>query len=518
MAKPQMRSQTRLVRRGPIYYFRTRVPADLKDHFGRKREIVESLKTPDKKRAEALVRTKTIELENHFAQLRRGAQTTISDEEISRLIAKATATRMQADEEGRIAGMSEEDFAGHIKRLEEVEAEGTAAIARGQLGAIQAKADDWLIGHGYNLPRDSEGYRKFVFEFAKAQARVSQSIRARNRGEPVDTPAMPANVKAGQGAHTLADLCSYWKKQKSPRPKTVIEADSVLRRFAEINGELPPAKVQRRHIIAFRDRLVEDGKAPGTVKKLLGLLGGMFQIAVEDDAQFGVETNPVRDVKVRGRVGEAKARKPFTVDELNAIFSSPVFTAKERPEGGAGEAAYWIPLLGLFTGARLNEIGQLQTSDVKTQDGVTFIHFTDQGEGQRLKTGGKSRKRVPVHAELKRLGFLLYVEKMRKGKTGKLFPDLKADSHGHITGRWSKWFNRYLDSVVKVADPEKDFHSFRHTFKLAARAAGIPEDQHDALTGHANVSVSRAYGGAEGYPLGQLGKAMKRLRFAGLKL
>jgi integrase len=93
---------------------------------------------------------------------------------------------------------------------------------------------------------------------------------------------------------------------------------------------------------------------------------------------------------------------------------------------------------------------------------------------------------------------------------------LRPDSHGHITGRWSKWFNRYLDGVVGITDATVDFHSFRHTFKLATRAAGIPEDQHDALTGHANASVSRAYGSAEGYPLEPLAKAITKLRYRGL--
>jgi integrase len=375
--------------------------------------------------------------------------------------------------------------------------------------------DDWLVGHGYDLAKDSEGYRKFAFEFAKAQARVNQQLRARDRGEVVDTPPMPSEPASSK--HTMAHLLSYWKAQKGPRPKTAIEADSIVRRFAGVNGKLAPSRVERRHVIAFRDSLVTAGKAPGTVKKLLGLLGGMFQVAVED-GQFDVQMNPARDVKVRGVVGEAKARKHFSVEELNTLFSSPVFVNGSRPAGGAGEAAYWLPLLGLLTGARLNEIGQLRVADVKTENGVTFLHFTNEGEGQRLKKGGKSRKRVPVHADLARLGFLRYVEEMKKRGSDRLFPDLKADSHGHVTGRWSKWFNRYLDTVVGIVDRSKDFHSFRHAFKLTARACGIPEDQHDALTGHANVSVSRAYGGAEGYPLGQLAKAMKRLRYEGLKL
>jgi integrase len=387
-------------------------------------------------------------------------------------------------------------------------------VARGSIAPLEALTDDWLVNHGYALPKDSEGYRKFGYEFAKAQARVNQQLRARNRGEPVDTPPMPPEEEqVGQG--DLTGLCEYWKEQKKPRPKTIIEADSVVRRFRKVNGDITPSKVKRGHVIAFRSALVEEGKAPGTVKKLLGLLGGMFQVAVEDE-RFGIETNPVRDVKVRGRVGEEKERKPFSVDELRKLFSLPVFTEGERPKAGSGEAAYWLPFISLFTGARLNEIGQLRVADVKKEDSVTFLHFTNEGDGQQLKTGSKSRKRVPVHAELVRLGFLRYVEQMRKAGNDHLFPGLKADSHGHVTGRWSRWFNRYLDRVIK--DPSKDFHCFRHTFKLTARACGIPEDQHDALTGHANASVSRAYGSSEGYPLGQLAKAMRKLRYAGLNL
>jgi hypothetical protein len=100
---------------------------------------------------------------------------------------------------------------------------------------------------------------------------------------------------------------------------------------------------------------------------------------------------------------------------------------------------------------------------VKTADGVNFFHFTNEGEGQKLKGGGKSRKRVPVHAELVRLGFLRYVESMRKRKESRLFFELRPDSHGHITGRWSKWFNRYMDDVVCIKDPSKDFHSLSGT-------------------------------------------------------
>jgi hypothetical protein len=45
-------------------------------------------------------------------------------------------------------------------------------------------------------------------------------------------------------------------------------------------------------------------------------------------------------------------REPFTTSELQTLFGSSVFTEGTRPTGGKGEAAFWLPLLGLFTGAR----------------------------------------------------------------------------------------------------------------------------------------------------------------------
>ena len=69
--------------------------------------------------------------------------------------------------------------------------------------------------------------------------------------------------------------------------------------------------------------MVAQGKAPGTVKKMLSLLGGMFQVAVEDDSKFGVEFNPVRDVKVRGRVGEVKAIEDYRERDCVAAFYYP---------------------------------------------------------------------------------------------------------------------------------------------------------------------------------------------------
>lgn len=52
---------------------------------------------------------------------------------------------------------------------------------------------------------------------------------------------------------------------------------------------------------------------------------------------------------------EKKARVSFDLEDLRKIFNAPVFTEQERPIAGAGEAAYWRPLIALYAGARLTE-------------------------------------------------------------------------------------------------------------------------------------------------------------------
>jgi integrase len=194
-----------------------------------------------------------------------------------------------------------------------------------------------------------------------------------------------------------------------------------------------------------------------------------------------------------------------------------VFTAGERPVAGAGEAAYWLPLIALYTGARLTEIGQLRVQDIKRELGIDYFIITDEGEDAGIKTES-SRRWVPIHPELMRLGFIDYLAKMRKAGSERLFPDIKPDRMGVLTGNWSKWWGRYMRNTIGIKDPRKVFHSFRHTFKDACLRAGIGQEIHDALTGHADGdNEGRSYGAGQ-HPLKPLAAALKKVRYIGLKL
>ena len=89
---------------------------------------------------------------------------------------------------------------------------------------------------------------------------------------------------------------------------------------------------------------------------------------------------------------------------------------------------------------------------------------------------------------------------------------------GVLTGNWSKWWGRYLRNTVGIKDRRKVFHSFRHTFKDACREARIPQEAHDALTGHSEGTNQGSNYGSGQYPLSALTAAIADVCYAGLEL
>jgi integrase len=220
-----------------------------------------------------------------------------------------------------------------------------------------------------------------------------------------------------------------------------------------------------------------------------------------------VETNVAAGLKVPVSKNADDGRQPYSVDDMRTVLAGLDEHTDRKP------SKYWLPLLAAFTGARLEEVGQLTVDDVRHRDGIDYIDINAVDEGKSLKTRS-SRRQVPLHPELVRLGFLDHVERRRASGGGPLFPDLKPDNHGVQTGNFSKWWGRHARRRG-IEDRRKTFHSFRHGFKQAIREAGVGEEVHDALTGHSGGGVGRTYGG---YPLGLKAGAIAKVKYPGLDL
>jgi len=522
-----MKDQTGLVRRkgSSNYYFRTRIPPDLRLHYG-KVETCCSLGTADRPLAIQKLRLARLTLDQEFAQLRALLTASYADDlssiEIDRLAELHYAAALEDDEFIRSDGrLSHGDmFNLYGKAVAKFTADDAQKVARGVSGE-DFEMDEFLKRYGIKVAPDTELYRKVSYAFAKARKRAGEAVLARHKGEVVDTPVvepvMLRSIPQATEGDTLAALLTYWKTQGAKSVRSEQEADHAITTLAAATLGVPATGIRKTHIVAYKDQRLAAGKAIATVRKEINLIRAIFQKALDNAKLPEGASNPALGVKLPNpQDGGEEKRNPFSLSDLTAIFRSEVFSAGARPKGGGDEAAYWLPLISLWTGARLDEIGQLDLVDVKEEQGGWYFHIIhDPARGRRVK--GKKSRRAPVHPVLLQCGLLKYTRRSMDAGHTKLFPSLVSKEGLQITASWSKWFGRYLRKVVKISDSDKVFHSFRHTFKDAWRECLLPEDISDAITGHSNPSIGRRYGNTL-YPLRPMHEAMSKFGHGGLDL
>ena len=298
-------------------------------------------------------------------------------------------------------------------------------------------------------------------------------------------------------ALTLGELFTKWKTERKPAQSSILEYERSKDLFLKLNQVRPLADYTVQHARAWKDHVLaitREGKplSFGTQIKIFGAVKTLFRYA--DRNEF-LSADPFQRITLeRPKRTKVAKRDDWEPDDLRMWFGSHIYKSDERPRGGGGEATYWLPILALFHGFRAGELCQLDRHDVITRNDVVCLRLApsdedDLHQGKSIKTE-QSIRVVPVHRRVIALGFLEYVKSV-KGR--KLFPQIKPDSKGRWSGLFSKWFGRYRRSVG-LKEGTKPFHAFRHTWKTAARSAGISEEIHDEISGHEKANEGRSYG------------------------
>ena len=117
-------------------------------------------------------------------------------------------------------------------------------------------------------------------------------------------------------------------------------------------------------MVKFNDELLNSGKSPTTINKYLQKLSLLFVWL--SNHHEGI-VNHFAGLKLQ-RVKEVNARSGYTSAEKQLLIQ---WAKEQQPY------RKWIALLGLYTGARANEICQLYADDVQQVDEVWCLNIRD---------------------------------------------------------------------------------------------------------------------------------------------
>lgn len=233
--------------------------------------------------------------------------------------------------------------------------------------------------------------------------------------------------------------------------------------------EIPPAELSKHE---WPETL-----KPRSINTYISLLCTLFRWM--QDHQY-IEANIASGLMLPIETAPQDERKPYSAEDIQRIKSA-------LPRGADHPEKYWIPLIAMYSGMRLDEICQLHLEDLREEDGIICFDVNDAGE-RNVKTRS-SRRLVPVHPGLIAGGFQEYVQHRREVGAERVWENIKPDK----LGDWGKWFGNWYGRFNRqhvTQDPLKVFHSFRHTVADTLKQKGVPEGVIAEILGHANGSIT----------------------------
>lgn len=503
-----------------MYYFRMGIPAELRPRLNGRREIKHSLRTKDKDAAKRLIPDHTKAALRLLQEAREAGQAVPAPRPAPHL-SPARMARLRAWEE----------YDREQEELAEIDAREMAERewAREDRAPLEAHLAKRFASPSAELT-PAEVAMKDMLADARFEAEIAQEQLAIARlGQYVSAPTPKpdgSESKTDTAPKDLLepDIFDGWKREGSKRAKTIEMVKKSADWFHARVGKVAVQDITKAHIIKFKDKLIAEGQTVANINVRLSHISALLTWAARNNF---VPQNVAKGTTIPNPQAKKSKRKPFELAELRAIFGAPVHANGDRPKGGKGEAAYWIPVLALYTGARIRELAQLRRGDVQAIDypdaeGASstgwFFNITEDTDEQGLANAIKnaaSERRVPIHPKLIELGFIQYVQGL-ENQNGRIFPHLTEDKFGNPAAKWGEWFSLYLRQVCGVTDTRMTFHSFRHTFKDYARNARIEDGLQRQIMGHEGGDVADSYGA--GYSLYVVVSAMETYRVPGLEI
>ena len=401
-------------------------------------------------------------------------------------------------------------------------------------------------------------------EMARRKLEAVQEGRHPTLHNPAFTPALTpgATIKPHKEIRVDQLVTSYLERRKQEVGKSRYEQlltacralkEEVGRKFpitqitreqcqgiADLFVTIPP--YARRHYRNLTLRKAAEAHARKTgapaqrhseADKNLTVLREIFEFAIDKE---WLASNPAQRVKVVKPARPAsfaeheEGYEPFSIEELQVIFRQPLYTGCKDDGNGINtpgdnhprRSRFWVPLISAFSGLRMQEILQLERADIQEADGIHFFSVNDKAVGndyqdgeyaKRLKTQNSLRK-VPIHPELIKVGFLEFVAASDREW---LFPDMPCMGASKMSDQFSKRFRTFLKPTGISVPRRKVFHSFRNAFNDALRRADVSLEYREQIMGWVDYKKMDARYG-HGHLVSRLHDELCRTTYEGLDL
>jgi len=573
---------TRLFRRdGGTYYLRAKVPAVLRPIIKKTEERI-SLRTKELKEALRKVKIESLRVDREFeaaeAELKRlkPPEKKLSREELLWIVKDFVVKQDQ--DSLTWTGKALEDFSPlEISATADDLINDAVALDSFSKNSHPLETDDgaryldtYLRGEGkrWGIVPDSDDYTFLLREFRKAKVEIlNRSIDRLHERRPIkrDFEQYSADTILPPPPHqniTLGKLIvEFMKYQKSAHAQNTPSSYKVpARLLSEVLGEdtllssitkqdiakvcevmkLVPVSMTQRYKGLSVEKTIQSAERLGDKRRLAPITQKNYYENISAILNFAcdegyIRDNPAKTRKLRESFKlEKKPAEPklFTLEELNTIFHSPLYTGciddnedwgyyrKPGPDHPKN-AKFWLPLLAILHGLRLNEVCQLYVEDVGNETGIHFLNVREDLDEvniteKRIKTAASWRK-TPLHPEIIKMGFLGYVDDRRKDfSSPRLFPDVSLNENtGRYSHNFSHWYGRFLKATLGYR-PKGTFHSFRHHFATSLHRAGVSETTMKKLGGWALSGVmNRVYVHGE---LPDLFEGISKVEYPGLDL
>jgi integrase len=232
--------------------------------------------------------------------------------------------------------------------------------------------------------------------------------------------------------------------------KTINEKRSTYNEFIALFGDADTNSVGTETAISYKNKLISDGLSALRINKTLSFMKDFFAYAINHKLYF--DGNPFENLAIskKSKLHKGvKSYEEFSDEELKLIFENHQYKSfLNKPD------YYWLPFLGLFTGARIEELASLKASQIKQENGVWIFDILN-------GKNSNSIRKIPIHDQILQSGFFKYVESVKE-ENGQLFPKIKPTINGYSKNS-SRRFGQYLELIGMKSD-RKVFHSFRSTF------------------------------------------------------